>query len=73
MVKLERKEKPKTCECWVLDKNTKMARRCTNKIEFINGASGGFICLDCANKFHKRFPGYSKKFKEAKKYLKLWF
>lgn len=72
MVRIERKEKPLTCECWAKDKNTGMLRRCTNKIEFINYASGYFTCFNCANNLHKRFPKYAK-FEEAKKYLRLWF
>lgn len=59
---------------FVKDKETGRIRKCTNKIAFINGSSGGFICVQCTNKLHKRFSSYySGKFKDADKYLKKWF
>lgn len=72
MVKLVRHEKPKTCEMYVKDKSTGMLRRCNNKIEFINKYSGGFLCVSCANKLHKRFPNNIKLY-NAKKYIKKWY
>jgi hypothetical protein len=72
MVKLLRKEKPKTCEMYILDKKTKSPRRCTDEITFINKASGGFLCVNCANTLHRRYPSGLKLY-DAKKYLRLWF
>lgn len=72
MVKILRSKKPKTCEMYVLDKITKTPKRCTREIAFINKASGGFLCVHCANKLHRRYPDGLKLY-DAKKYLKLWF
>ena len=67
---LLREHRPQTCEAWVFDKESKTAKRCTGEIEFINSASGGFVCRECARKFHKRFFGRMPfEFEDAEDYL----
>jgi hypothetical protein len=50
LIKLIRKGKPNHCEMWNKE------GPCKNKIEFYCFESGGFLCDNCANKMHKKYP-----------------